>query len=66
MQDCKTGLAKVTTFIVGVDMIAKGQYGINFIDKVPVIREDPVDFKSSCAEFLKLRTLSETFEKSLN
>ena len=48
------------------DMIAKGQYGINFIDKVPVIREDPVDFKSFCEGFLKLKTLGKTFEKSIN
>ena len=44
----------------------KGQYGINFIDQDQVIREDPVDFKTSCTGFLKLKTLlSETFEKSI-
>ena len=47
-------------------IIEKGQYGINFIDKDQVIREDPVDFKTSCTGFLKLKTLSETFEKSIN
>ena len=48
------------------DIIEKGQYGINFIDKDQVIREDPVDFKTACTGFLKLKTLSETFEKSIN
>ena len=47
-------------------MIAKGQYGINFIDKDKVIQEDPADLETSCSGFLKLKTLSKTFDKSIN
>jgi len=41
------------------DMIAKGQYGINFIDKDKVIQEDPADLETSCSGFLKLKTLND-------
>ena len=40
-------------------MLAKGQYGMDFIDKEKVTREDPADFKTSCTGFLKLKTLDD-------
>lgn len=41
------------------NILAKGQYGIDFIDKDQVIIEDSVDFETSCRGYLKLKTLDD-------
>ena len=38
-------------------MIAKGKYGIDFIDDSPVNGAHPVHFETICKGFLKLKTV---------
>ena len=38
-------------------MMARGQYGINFIDKNPIVKNDSVDYDTVCNGLLRLKTL---------
>ena len=38
-------------------MMARGQYGIDFIDKNPIVQNDSVDYDTVCNGLLRLKTL---------